>query len=35
LAKAGITLGKSYPRPIIDHAAAHARALAALATIRS
>ena len=27
---AGVTLGKSYPRPIVDHAAARLRALAAL-----
>jgi deoxyribodipyrimidine photo-lyase len=35
LAESGVTLGKSYPRPIVDHAAARARALAALAGIRS
>ncbi len=30
LSGAGVTLGKSYPRPIVDHAAARLRALAAL-----
>ena len=34
LAEAGVILGKTYPRPIVDHAAARARALAALATLR-
>lgn len=33
LRAAGVTLGKTYPRPIIDHAEARARALAAFATI--
>ena len=35
LAGAGVTLGKSYPRPIVDLAAGRARALAAYANIRS
>lgn len=30
----GVTLGKTYPRPIVDHAAARARALAAYETIK-
>jgi deoxyribodipyrimidine photo-lyase len=30
LSKAGVTLGKTYPRRIVDHAAARLRALAAL-----
>lgn len=30
LSGAGVTLGKSYPRPVVDHAAARLRALAAL-----
>ncbi|GIX08434.1 deoxyribodipyrimidine photo-lyase [Elioraea sp.] len=30
---AGVTLGRSYPHPIVDHAAARARALAALESI--
>ena len=34
LARAGLTLGRTYPSPIVDHAAARARALAAFATIR-
>lgn len=34
LAKAGIDLGNSYPRPIVDHAEARARALAAYEEIR-
>jgi deoxyribodipyrimidine photo-lyase len=34
LAKAGIDLGESYPRPIVDHAEARARALAAYEEIR-
>jgi deoxyribodipyrimidine photo-lyase len=34
LAAAGITLGDSYPRPIVDHQAARARALASLASLR-
>jgi deoxyribodipyrimidine photolyase len=34
LASAGITLGKTYPHPIIDHASGRERALAAYAKIR-
>lgn len=34
LAAAGVTLGKTYPAPIVDHDAARARALAAFAAIR-
>jgi deoxyribodipyrimidine photo-lyase len=34
LAKAGIRLGKTYPRPIVDHAAARDRALDAFRSIR-
>jgi deoxyribodipyrimidine photo-lyase len=34
LAEAEIVLGKTYPHPIVDHAEARARALAALAEIR-
>jgi deoxyribodipyrimidine photo-lyase len=34
LAKAGIVLGKTYPHPIVDHAQARARALAALGEIK-
>ncbi len=34
LAAAGIALGKTYPMPIVDHARARERALAALASIR-
>jgi deoxyribodipyrimidine photo-lyase len=34
LAKAGVELGKTYPRPVVDHAKARAGALAAFATIR-
>ncbi|WP_271584762.1 cryptochrome/photolyase family protein [Bradyrhizobium sp. CCBAU 45389] len=34
LASAGITLGKTYPQPIIDHARGRERALAAYAKIR-
>lgn len=33
LAKAGIRLGKDYPRPIVDHDAARARALSVFATL--
>ena len=33
LAAAGVVLGKTYPQPIVDHAAARARALAALKEI--
>ena len=29
LAEAGVTLGVDYPKPIVDHATARARALAA------
>ena len=35
LAKAGIELGKTYPRPIVDHAMARTRALTALEAMRS
>jgi len=34
LARAGVILGKTYPKPIVDHDAARARALAAFAAIR-
>ncbi|MBX3446158.1 MAG: deoxyribodipyrimidine photo-lyase [Parvibaculaceae bacterium] len=34
LTKAGVTLGKSWPEPIVDHGAARARALAAYEEIR-
>ena len=34
LTRAGVVLGKSYPRPIVDHAFARARALAAFADMR-
>jgi deoxyribodipyrimidine photo-lyase len=34
LREAGVRLGETYPAPIVDHAAARARALAAFATIR-
>jgi len=34
LAAAGVTLGQSYPSPIVDHAAARRRALAAYATLK-
>jgi deoxyribodipyrimidine photo-lyase len=34
LASAGVTLGKSYPKPLVEHQAARARALAALATLK-
>jgi deoxyribodipyrimidine photo-lyase len=33
LAQAGVTLGKTYPRPMVDHAQARARALAAFKTL--
>ncbi|MBN2576454.1 MAG: hypothetical protein JXP73_17965, partial [Deltaproteobacteria bacterium] len=33
LRAAGVVLGKTYPRPIVDHAMARERALAALATL--
>ena len=35
LAEAGVVLGENYPRPIVDHAAARARALAAYKTIKA
>ena len=35
LAAAGVRLGKTYPLPVVDHAAARARALAAFDTIRA
>ncbi len=35
LAAAGVTLGETYPEPIVDHKAARARALAAYAKTRS
>ncbi len=35
LKKAGITLGSSYPRPLVDHADARKRALAAFAELKS
>jgi deoxyribodipyrimidine photo-lyase len=34
LEQAGVALGRSYPLPIVDHAAARKRALAALASVR-
>ena len=34
LEKAGVTLGESYPRPMLDHKAARDAALAAFATIK-
>jgi deoxyribodipyrimidine photo-lyase len=34
LADAGVTLGRTYPRPIVDHAGARQRALAAFAMIK-
>jgi len=34
LAAAGVILGKTYPRPIVDHDAARARALAAFASLK-
>lgn len=34
LAKAGVTLGTTYPAPIVDHSAARARALAAYGTVK-
>ncbi len=34
LRDAGVTLGRTYPRPLVDHAEARARALAALKAIR-
>ena len=35
LARAGVTLGKTYPRPLVDHAAARARALETFAALRA
>jgi len=35
LASAGVTLGKTYPAPIIDHKAGRERALAAYAKVRA
>jgi deoxyribodipyrimidine photo-lyase len=35
LASAGITLGESYPKPIVDHKIGRERALAAYASIRT
>ncbi|WP_159999367.1 deoxyribodipyrimidine photo-lyase [Roseomonas sp. 18066] len=35
LREAGVVLGKSYPKPVVDHAGARARALAAFADLRS
>jgi deoxyribodipyrimidine photo-lyase len=35
LARAGVTLGRDYPRPIVDHDAARARALDAFGTLKS
>jgi deoxyribodipyrimidine photo-lyase len=34
LASAGVTLGKTYPQPIVDHAKGRERALTAYAKIR-
>ena len=34
LARAGVTLGKDYPEPMVDHASARRRALDALASVR-
>ena len=34
LSKAGVVLGMTYPKPIVDHAEARARALAAFAKMR-
>ncbi|MGB7973919.1 MAG: deoxyribodipyrimidine photo-lyase [Roseiarcus sp.] len=34
LARAGVVLGETYPKPIVDHAAARTRALAAFAKMR-
>ncbi|BDA83724.1 deoxyribodipyrimidine photo-lyase [Aureimonas sp. SA4125] len=34
LAKAGVTLGETYPRPIVDHALARARALEAFKSLK-
>ena len=35
LAAAGVTLGKTYPHPVVDHAVARREALAALRSIRT
>ena len=35
LAEAGVTLGRNYPQPIVDHDMARKRALAAFETIRN
>lgn len=35
LAEAGVTLGRTYPEPIVEHAHARARALAAFKTLRA
>jgi deoxyribodipyrimidine photo-lyase len=35
LAACGVTLGKTYPRPVVDHAMARDRALAAFKTLRA
>jgi deoxyribodipyrimidine photo-lyase len=35
LASAGVTLGKTYPAPIVDHKAGRERALAAYAEVRA
>ena len=35
LAAAGVELGRTYPRPIVDHAAARRRALEAVEQIRT
>ncbi|HTR13476.1 MAG TPA: deoxyribodipyrimidine photo-lyase [Roseiarcus sp.] len=35
LSRAGVVLGKTYPRPMVDHAAARARALAAFEEIKA
>jgi deoxyribodipyrimidine photo-lyase len=34
LRNAGVVLGKTYPRPIVEHAMARERALEALATVK-
>jgi len=35
LAKAGVKLGENYPRPVVNHAAARAAALAAFKSLRT
>ena len=35
LTGAGVTLGKTYPEPIVDHKAGRTRALAAYAKVRA